>query len=99
MARSVFKGRRSIAWLLGAMVVASRRTCMALQHLGLAFIGVLVVSTGNLPCAAAENSTLVVSVARRDLRPLGLVAVHLSGAVNLQGVTDDNGRVAFPGLP
>src|SRR6185436_6313678 len=36
---------------------------------------------------------------RRDLRPLGNVTVQLSGAVNLQGVTDDNGRVAFLGLP
>jgi hypothetical protein len=70
-----------------------------MQHLGLVLVGVLVVATGNLPCTAAENRALAVSVARRDLRPLGLVAVQLSGAVTLQGVTDDNGRVAFPGLP
>jgi uncharacterized repeat protein (TIGR01451 family) len=84
-ARSVFKGRGSIALLF--------------QHLGLALVGVLVVVTGELPCTAAQNRELAVSVARRDLRPLGLVTVELSGAVNLQGVTEDNGRVAFPGLP
>jgi hypothetical protein len=42
---------------------------------------------------------LAVSVSRRDLRPLAQVTVQLSGAVNLQGTTDNNGRVTFPGLP
>ncbi|HTD88059.1 MAG TPA: hypothetical protein VK850_15905, partial [Candidatus Binatia bacterium] len=70
-----------------------------MHFLGVAFVGVFVLATVNLPCTAAANRTLSVSVARRDLRPLGLVTVQLSGAVNLQGVTDENGRVAFPGLP
>lgn len=39
------------------------------------------------------------SVARRDLRPLGGVTLQLAGAASLQGVTDNNGRAAFPGLP
>jgi len=72
---------------------------ITLQHLGLAFVGVLIVATGDLPCAAAENRALAVSVARRDLRPLGDVTVQLAGAVSVQGLTDDNGRVAFLGLP
>src|SRR5262245_55066799 len=66
---------------------------------GLAFIALLALASADLARAAAANRTLAVSVARRDLRPLGNVTVQLSGAVNLQGVTDDNGRVAFPGLP
>src|SRR5436190_900518 len=70
-----------------------------MHFLGVAFVGIFVMATANLPCTAAANRTLSVSVARRDLRPLGLVTVQLSGAVNLQGVTDENGRVAFPGLP
>src|SRR5215208_4954757 len=98
MARSVFKGR-SIAWLLGTNLVAPTRTSVMLQHLSLALVGLLVVSMGDLPCTAAENRTLDVTVARRDLRPLGLVAVQLSGAVGLQAVTDDNGRATFLGLP
>ena len=72
---------------------------MTLQHLGLVLMGILVVATEELPCPAAQNRTFAVSVARRDLRPLGLVTVQLSGAITLQGVTDDTGRVAFPGLP
>jgi hypothetical protein len=83
---SLFKGRGSTAALL-------------FQPLGLALTGLFVVATGELPCTAAQNRELAVSVARRDLRPLGLVTVQLSGAVNLQGATDENGRVAFPGLP
>jgi hypothetical protein len=56
------------------------------------------MAAAELPCTA-QTRELAVSVARRDLRPLGQVTVQLSGAVSLQGVTDDNGRVAFPGLP
>ena len=84
-APSVFKGSGSIVFLF--------------QHLGLVLAGVFVVATTDLPCSAADNRNLAVSVARADLRPLGLVTVQLSGAVNLQGVTDANGRVTFPGLP
>jgi len=40
-----------------------------------------------------------VTVTRRDLRPLPGVTLQLAGAVNLQGVTDNNGSAAFPGLP
>jgi uncharacterized repeat protein (TIGR01451 family) len=98
--RSVFKGRRNIALLFPGNN-NHRRTPIGvtLQHLGLALMGVLVVAAGVLPCTAAENRELTVSVARRDLRPLALVTAQLSGAVNGQGVTDENGRVAFPGLP
>jgi hypothetical protein len=39
---------------------------------------------------------LTVTVTRRDLRPLPGVTLQLAGAVNLQGVTDDTGRAAFP---
>src|SRR5262245_24892813 len=71
---------------------------IAIQRLGLAFLGALVMAAVGLPCAAAQRE-LTVNVARRDLRPLGQVTVQLSGAANLQGITDDNGRVAFAGLP
>src|SRR6187200_2115568 len=81
--RSTFNGRRTIA----------------LQHLGFALINVIVMAAAELPCRAAQTRELAVSVARRDLRPLGQVTVQLSGAVNLQGATDNNGRVTFPGLP
>jgi uncharacterized repeat protein (TIGR01451 family) len=40
-----------------------------------------------------------VSVTRRDLRPLLGVTLQLTGAVNRQAVTDENGRAAFLGLP
>jgi uncharacterized repeat protein (TIGR01451 family) len=66
------------------------------QHLGLALLGVLAVVTAGLPCTAAANEALTVTVTRRDLRPLPGVTLQLAGAVNLQGVTDDNGRAAFP---
>jgi hypothetical protein len=70
-----------------------------LRHLGLALVAVLVAATAELPCTAAESRALAVSVARRDLRPLANVTVQLAGAVNVQGVTDENGRVAFIALP
>src|SRR6185503_17793329 len=66
------------------------------HHLGLALAGVLFVVTTELPCAAAANEALTVTVTRRDLRPLPGVTLQLAGAANLQGVTDDNGRAAFP---
>src|SRR5262245_56060614 len=72
---------------------------VTLRHLGLALVGFLVTATADLPCAAAENRTLAVSVARRDLRPLADVAVQLTGAVNVQAATDENGRVTFIALP
>jgi uncharacterized repeat protein (TIGR01451 family) len=69
---------------------------VTLQHLGLALVGVLVVVTAGLPCTAAANEALTVTVTRRDLRPLPGVTLQVAGAVNLLGVTDDNGRAAFP---
>ena len=81
------------------MIVFLQDADMRAQHFRLAIMGVLVATTADLPCTAAENRVLTASVARRDLRPLGQVTAQLSGAVNLQGVTDDNGRVTFPGLP
>src|SRR5262245_46077494 len=77
----------------------NRRAAVALQHLGLALVGVIVLATAELPSGAAQTRDLAVSVARRDLRPLGQTTVQLSGAVTLQGVTDDQGHVTFPGLP
>ena len=67
-----------------------------LQNLGLALVGALVAVTAGIPCTAAVNETLTVTVTRRDLRPLPGVTLQLTGAVNLQGVTDNNGRAAFP---
>ena len=72
---------------------------VTLQRLGLALVGVLVAATAELPSNAAESRALAVSVARRDLRPLANVTVPLAGAVNVQGVTDENGRVVFLALP
>jgi len=89
---SEFNRHRTIAMLsLGKSV--------ALQHLGLAVVGVLVVIIANLPCTAAANETLTVTITRRDLRPLPGVTLQLGGAVNLQGITGDNGRVVFLDLP
>src|SRR5262245_33270733 len=101
-AQSGFNGRRTIALLLplgNNHMSPHTRMSVTLQQLGLALVGVLVMATADLPCTAAQNRELAVSVARRDLRPLGDVTLQLSGAVSLQGVTDDNGRVAFLGLP
>src|SRR5262245_34433974 len=100
-AQSAFNGRRTIVLLsLGNNDLSPQtRMSVTLQHLGLALVGVLVMATADLPCTAAQNRELTVSVARRDLRPLGRVTLQLAGAVSLQGVTDDNGRAAFPGLP
>src|SRR5262245_3089805 len=75
------------------------RMNLTLQHLGLALVGALITITAGLPCTAAANEALTVSVARRDLRPLPGVTLQLAGAVNVQGATDDNGRVTFLGLP
>jgi hypothetical protein len=72
---------------------------VTLQRLGLALVGVLVAATAELPCTAAESRALTVSVARRDLRPLADVTVQLAGVVNVQGVTEENGRVTFIALP
>ena len=46
----------------------------------------------------SADAALTVSVARRDLRPLPKVTLQLAGAVNVQGVTDENGRASFPEL-
>jgi uncharacterized repeat protein (TIGR01451 family) len=72
---------------------------LTLLHLGLALAGVLVLAIGDFPCTAVANGALSVSVKRRDLRPLPGVTLQLAGAVNLQGVTDDNGRAEILGLP
>jgi hypothetical protein len=99
-ARSPFNGRRTIAILFSGNQDSPLTAIGAtLRHIGLALIGVFFAATASLPGAAAANRELAVSVARTDLRPLGLVVVQLSGAVNLQGVTDANGRVSFPALP
>src|SRR5436190_6930179 len=67
------------------------------QHLGLTLACALIAVIADLPCiAAAANEELTITVTRRDLRPLPGVSLHLAGAVNLQGVTDNNGRAAFP---
>src|SRR5262245_45159441 len=99
--QSAFNGRRSVALpsLANNDLSPHTRMSVTLKHLGLALLGVLVVTIADLPCTAANNRALAVSVARRDLRPLGGVTLQLAGAVSVQGVTDDNGRVAFPGLP
>ena len=78
-------------------VSLSRARACAVQ-LSFALGTILVVATAGLPCAAADQ-TLTVTVTRRDLRPLAGVTLQLAGAANLQGVTDDNGRVTFLGLP
>jgi len=75
------------------------RMSVPLQHFGLAIVGVLLVLTAGLPITAAADESLTVTVTRRDLRPLPGVTLQLAGAVNLQAVTDDNGRAAFNGLP
>jgi uncharacterized repeat protein (TIGR01451 family) len=62
-------------------------------------VAVLFVITADFPSTAAADEALTVTITRRDLRPLPGVTLQLAGAVNLQGVTDDNGRAAFPGLP
>jgi hypothetical protein len=72
---------------------------VTLQRLGLALVGVLVAATAEFPCSAVESRALAVSVARRDLRPLANVSVQLTGAVNVQGATEENGRVTFLALP
>src|SRR5215471_15269227 len=77
----------------------NRSGTIALRPLGLALVGVIVIAAVNLPCNATQTRDLAVSVARRDLRPLGQVTVQLSGAVTLQGVTDDQGHLTFPGVP
>jgi hypothetical protein len=70
-----------------------------LQWLRLALASVLGVIAADLPCTANDNGSLAVSVTRRDLRPLQGVTLQLTGAVSVQRVTDDNGRVVFLGLP
>src|SRR5262245_32544592 len=70
-----------------------------LQHLRLALVGIVGIAAVDLPCAAAGNGTLTVNITRRDLRPLPGVAVKLAGAVDRQGVTDDNGLASFLELP
>ena len=82
-----------------AITLAHTRMNVTLQPLGLALVGALVAVTAGLPCTAAANEPLTVTVTRRDLRPLPGVTLQLAGAVNLQGVTDDSGRAAFAGLP
>jgi uncharacterized repeat protein (TIGR01451 family) len=76
----------------------NRRGIVALRHLGLAFVCVVVMAAAEVRCTAAQTRDLAVSIARRGLRPLGQATVQLSGAVTLQGVTDDQGHVTFPGV-
>jgi len=80
-----------------ALSFARARINLTLQHLDLALVGVLVVVTAALPVTAAATD-VAVAVTRRDLRPLPGVTLQLAGAANVQGVTDDNGRVTFLGL-
>src|SRR5215831_9021517 len=77
----------------------NRRGTVALRYLGLAFACFVVIAAAEGRCTAAQTRDLAVSIARRDLRPLGQATVQLSGAVTVQGVTDDQGHVTFPGLP
>lgn len=72
---------------------------ISLRHLRLALVCVLVAATAEIRCIAAANASVTVTVTRRDLRPLPGVMLQLTGAANLQGVTDDNGHAAFVGLP
>jgi len=71
--RSVFNGRRTIALLLPGNDDLSphAQRSVTLQHLGVVLVSLLVMATTALPSMAAENRTLDVRVARRDLRPLG----------------------------
>src|SRR6478736_729882 len=75
------------------------RGTVALRHLGLALVGIIVIGAAEFSSSAAQTRDLAVSIARRDLRPLGQVTVQLSGAVTLQGVSDAQGHVTFPGVP
>ncbi len=81
------------------MAARTREMSVTLRNFGLALVGIFIVAAADLPCTAAENRTLAVSVARRDLRPLTGATVQLGGAANVQGVTDENGRVVFLALP
>src|SRR5437899_2997068 len=60
-----------------------------------AVAGVFVLFAAGLPCTAVAEGTMSVSVTRRDLRPLPGVTLQMTGAVNLQGVTDDSGHTTF----
>src|SRR5689334_4389789 len=79
--------------------VFKRRGTVALKHHRLALVGVIAIAAAELPSSAAQARDLAVSIARRDLRPLPQATVQLSGAATLQGVTDAQGHVTFPGLP
>jgi hypothetical protein len=54
-----------------------------------------IASAGEIRAAAPVS----VNITRRDLRPLPGVTLQVTGAVNRQGATDENGHADFPGLP
>jgi len=72
---------------------------MNLQHLHLTLVSLFVAVAAEPPATAAANASLAVTVTRPDLRPLSSVTLQLAGALNLQGVTDANGRATFLDLP
>jgi len=69
------------------------------RYFGFVLAGVLAAVAAAPPHAAAANGGLSVTVKRPDLRPLPGVTLQLAGAVNLQGVTDVDGRTIFANLP
>jgi hypothetical protein len=75
------------------------RLSALIRCFSLALRGVVVGAAAQLATASAQDEGLAATVARRDLRPLPGVTLRLGGAVSLEGVTDDDGRVAFTGLP
>src|SRR5436190_5311421 len=99
MPRPVLNVRRFIASLFRQENDASpHRVNVMLPHVRV-LVAIILLTTLELPCTAAGNTTLTVSVARRALRPLANVTLQLAGAVNVQGLTDENGRVTFLALP
>lgn len=98
-ARSTASGRTIPLLFPGNNLRLSLRTQATSWTLRLVLAGISAVTTMPPPCSAAQNRTLTVSVARRDLRPLQGVMLQLTGAIGLQGITDGNGRAVFPGLP
>src|SRR5436190_18381106 len=100
MPQSAFNGPRNIVLLSsGDRLSIHSRTAVILRYVCLALASLFLVAKVVVPCAGAEDKARSVSVARRDLRPLAGVTLQLAGTVTVQGVTDENGRAAFPGLP
>jgi uncharacterized repeat protein (TIGR01451 family) len=71
---------------------------LSLRHFGLQRVRMVVLITAGLAVNVVA-SDVTATVAHRDLRPLAGVTLQLAGAVNVQGVTEDNGRVTFLALP